>query len=205
VPTRTPSLAGIEALGVAAGRRVQHEQGPAAVPPHLLGGPHQRSAEPATAGSPVDEHLGQVGPVLLVVRLVEHELDGADDADVVLRHEQRALAGRDTGGHAAPERLRLFRRQRVHEADRRAAVDTVDQHVGQRFDLLVVDRFQSPDLHRTVDIRTATAALCDDESMPEVFATERCRDRALQKCGFVEEGRGQSNSGAQAVSSGTRS
>jgi hypothetical protein len=68
----------------------------------------------------VDEHLGQVGPVLLVVGLLEHELDRADDADVVLRHEQRALAGRDTGGHAAPERLRLFRRQRVHEADRRA-------------------------------------------------------------------------------------
>ena len=41
--------------------------------------------------------------------------------------------------HAAPERHGALARQRVHEAHRRAALDAVDQHVGERVDLRVVD------------------------------------------------------------------
>jgi len=32
----------------------------------------------------MDEHLRQVGPVRLVLRLVEHELDRADDSGLIL-------------------------------------------------------------------------------------------------------------------------
>ena len=67
----------------------------------------------------------------LVLRLLEHELHGADDAARVLGNEQRAAAGADVVGDAPPEGERPGHRQGVHEAHRGAAFDAVDQHFGE--------------------------------------------------------------------------
>ena len=94
----------------------------------------------------MDEHLREVGAVRLVLRLREHELDGADDAGVVLGDEQRPPPGLDVGSDAPPERMRALGLERVEEADARAAVDRVDQQLGETRDLGVVDSLQAPDL-----------------------------------------------------------
>ena len=74
---------------------------------------------------------------LVTHREFENALHGADDAAlVVLRDEQRTLAARHAIGDLAPERDGLGPRHRLHEADRRAAFDAIDQHVGQRVDVL---------------------------------------------------------------------
>ena len=109
-----------------------------ACPRRLLGGPHQGRADAALSGLAVDEHLGDVGPVRLVLRLLEDDLHGAHDlsARPILRHEQDALARSDALGDALPERIGPLSGQRQHEADRGAALDAVDQHGGQGADLL---------------------------------------------------------------------
>ena len=53
-----------------------------------------------------DHHLGDVGAVRLVLRLLDDELDGADDAGAVVGDEENPLAAVDAGGDAAPERRR---------------------------------------------------------------------------------------------------
>jgi hypothetical protein len=57
-------------------------------------------------------------------------LCGADDRTIgILRHDERALAARHAGGNVAPEFHRFSQRHWPHEADRCAALDTVDQHI----------------------------------------------------------------------------
>jgi hypothetical protein len=53
------------------------------------------------------------------------------DRAVLLGHEQHALAARGAVGDLAPERAGAVARERAHEADRRAAIDALDQHVGE--------------------------------------------------------------------------
>ena len=106
---------------------------------------HQRRAEAAPAGAAMDEHLGQVGAVRLVLGLGEHELDGADDAGVVLGDQQRAPPRSHVVGDAAPELLRPLRLEGMEEADARVAVDRVDEDARERRDLGVVDRVEPAD------------------------------------------------------------
>jgi len=55
----------------------------------------------------MDEHLSTGRPGRLVLRLVEHELDRADDSGLILGHKQWRLPAATPGGDVAPERLRL--------------------------------------------------------------------------------------------------
>jgi hypothetical protein len=93
----------------------------------------------------MDEHLGQVGPVRLVLRLGEHELDGADDAGVVLGDQERPPPCSDVVGDAPPELLRPLRLEWMEEADARVAVDRVDEDARERRDLCIVDRVEPAD------------------------------------------------------------
>jgi len=70
----------------------------------------------------------------LVLGLVQDELHGADDRAglAVLGDEQDALAARDGTSDAAPERFRAGAVERLHEADRRAAVDDIDEQRRER-------------------------------------------------------------------------
>jgi hypothetical protein len=79
----------------------------------------------------VHQHLGHVGAVRLVLGLFEDHLHGADHALGVLGHQQHAFASRRAVADAAPKGQRAFARQGLHEADGRAAVDAIDQEVGQ--------------------------------------------------------------------------
>ena len=81
----------------------------------------------------------------LVLRLLENELDGADDPDLVLRDEQRPPAGDHILGDALPELLRTVWGERVQEAHTGVAVDRVDQDVRESPELRVVDRVESSD------------------------------------------------------------
>ena len=93
----------------------------------------------------MNEHLGQIGAVRLVLGLGEHELDRADDAGVVLRNQQCPPPCGNVVGHAAPELLRSGRLEWVEEADARVAVDRVDEDARERLDLRVVGRVEPPD------------------------------------------------------------
>ncbi len=79
----------------------------------------------------------------LVVRLRQHELDGADDALSVLGDEQRAFAGVHAVSHLTPEGPRPLGRERAHEADACAAVDAVDEQRCQPLDLRLVESVQA--------------------------------------------------------------
>ncbi len=57
----------------------------------------------------------------------------------VLRDHERAVAGGDPRRDAAPERDGALARERVHEAHRGAAVDAVDQDVGEAGDMGLVE------------------------------------------------------------------
>jgi hypothetical protein len=91
------------------------------------------------------EHLREIGPVRLVLGQIEHELDGAAYAVLVFGDEQRALTPRHAVRHAAPERERLVPRHRLHEADRRATLHAVQEHIGQACQGRLVHRLQPPD------------------------------------------------------------
>ena len=93
----------------------------------------------------MDEHLRQVGAVRLVLRLGEHELDGADDAGVVLGDQERPPPCSDVVGDAAPELLRPLRLEGMEEADARVAVDRIDEDAREACDLGVVDRVEPSD------------------------------------------------------------
>ena len=94
----------------------------------------QRNAK--AAGLAMDQHLGNIGAMRLVFRLRGDELDRADHLSVaVLGNQQHTLAPRHTIGNAAPESTRLVARDRQHKTHRRAALDAIDQHIGQRIDV----------------------------------------------------------------------
>ncbi len=79
----------------------------------------------------------------LILRLLEDELHGADDAVGVLGREQRNFTLRHAMGRAPPEVLCLRRRQGVHEAHRRAAVHAIDQQFGESPNLRLGDGMQA--------------------------------------------------------------
>ena len=132
-------------LGVAARDRVEDEQRLVAVAGEGFRGTHQAFAEAPSTRSMVDEELDQLGSMRLVLGLGEHELDGPDDARIVLRNEQRPVAGGHVIGDLGPERVRGRRGKRGHEAGRCAVVDAIDQDVDQTVDLGLVDREESAD------------------------------------------------------------
>ena len=90
------------------------------------------------------QHLRQFGAVGLVLGLVEHQLHGATEALRVFGNDQGAFARGHPVGHAAPEGHRAVARQRVHEAHRGSALDTVDEHGGELVDLRVIQRMYAP-------------------------------------------------------------
>jgi tetratricopeptide (TPR) repeat protein len=102
-------------------------------PRHVLGRPHEGGTHAPSARMAADQHLGQVGPVRLVLRLVEHQLHRPHDlaAGPVLGHQQGALAAGHTLGDALPEGLGLPAVERRHEADRSPARHAIDEDLGQ--------------------------------------------------------------------------
>ncbi len=90
------------------------------------------------------QHLGKIGAVRLVLGLLERELDGADDAARIFRHQQSAAPAFGVAGDAAPERHGLGQREWMHKAHRRPALDAVDQHQGERLDLAIADAAGQP-------------------------------------------------------------
>ncbi len=91
----------------------------------------------------MDEHFDQVSAVGLVFGEIEDELDGAAEAERVFGDEKGAFAGGNAGGDGAPEGDGAVACEGVHEADRSAAFDAVDEDVRQRFDVRVIDRMQA--------------------------------------------------------------
>ena len=63
----------------------------------------------------------------LVIRQAEHELYGPDDLALVLGHQNGALAAGRRLADPVPVFERPDYRKGMHEADRRAAVDAIDQ------------------------------------------------------------------------------
>src|SRR5262245_49107772 len=100
------------------------------------------------------EHLREVAAMRLILRLGQDDLHGADDPRLVLGGQHEALPARDAGGRVAPEGVGLGASHREHEADRRAALDTVDQHVAQPLDLALADgpQMANPDGVRHVHL-----------------------------------------------------
>jgi hypothetical protein len=148
-PTR-PARTRVEALGIAAERRVEHEQRAAARPGGFLGRGHQCHADAAPARASVHQELSYIGAVRLVGRQREPELHGADDAAGNARHEQRGLAPRDFPGDFREERLGVLMLVRRHEAHRRAAGDAIDQNLCELGEIRCGDGFNDSDFGRRV-------------------------------------------------------
>ena len=92
------------------------------------------------------EYLREVAAVRLILGLSQDHLRGADNRSRgVFGAEHDALAARHTRGRAAPECVGLCAGHRQHEADGRAALHTIDQHVAQSFDLALPDRLKTTD------------------------------------------------------------
>ena len=83
-------------------------------------------------------------------------MDGADDPALVLGDQESPLAGRHAIGHATPERHGLGLVERMHEADRGAVVDAVDQEIRQGVDLGVVDRVEGVGWSRRGECSTSS-------------------------------------------------
>jgi len=113
----------------------------------VLGRPHQRRADAAPSRAAANEHLRDVGAVRLVLGQMKDELHRADDGAgrAVLGDEQGAFAALDAGGDAAPERLGASEVQRMREADRRVAVDDVDEQRREPGDLGVAGLREAAD------------------------------------------------------------
>jgi hypothetical protein len=94
---------------------------------HGFGGAHQGRREALTAGAAMHQHLRHVGAMRLVLGLVEHQMHGGAEAMRIFGDQQRALARGQVVRHITPERSGAVAQQRVHEAHRRTAFDTVDQ------------------------------------------------------------------------------
>lgn len=95
-----------------------------------FGGAEQRRAKAAAAGLPVNQHFCHFRTVRLIVEWSKHDLNGAEDGtDRVRRAQNDALAARHARRDAAPERVCLFARQRLHETDGSATLDTIDEQI----------------------------------------------------------------------------
>ena len=133
-----PAEARVEPLGVAAGHGVEHEQRPAAL---ARASPRRRASAPrrgpggARGGAPASSRCrrGAAGSRAGRARAARcRTMPLSSSATSSARSPSR-----DARGDAAPERLGASRRQRVHEAHRRAAFDAVDQHARRARDLRV--------------------------------------------------------------------
>ena len=91
----------------------------------------------------MDEHLRDVRAVRLVFGLGEKQLRRPANSAVILRDQQRSAARSHLLRHLTPERHGTFACKWVHEAHGGAAVDGVDQQVGEFFDVPVVDGLDS--------------------------------------------------------------
>jgi hypothetical protein len=96
----------------------------------------------------VHEHLGKVGAMRLILGQIQNQLHRPTDPVRVFRYEQCPLPLRHTVRHATPEGQCLVARHRLHEADRCAAVDTIDEHLDQPLEGCVIDRRKPPDRPR---------------------------------------------------------
>ncbi len=85
----------------------------------------------------VDQHLGEVAAMGLVIGLVEHDLRGTTDAVAIFGDQKDALAGVDVIGDATPERCWRDRAAADHEADRRAIRDAIRHHDRQGVDVSI--------------------------------------------------------------------
>jgi hypothetical protein len=141
-----PALPCIEALGVAAGR-IEHQQRLASAESTALGGGEQRCANTPPAYSSKHEHLREVAAMRLVLRLIQNDLNGADDVPAASSAASTTRSPRATlAEHAAPVRLRFGARHREHEADGRATFHAVDQHLAQPLDLAITDGLKTSNL-----------------------------------------------------------
>jgi hypothetical protein len=91
----------------------------------------------------VHEHLGQIRAVGLVLGLIEQQLDGAAHPLIVLGDQQGPLPRSHPLRHPPPEGDGPLPAERMHEADRGAPLDAVDQHLGQPIDLGIIDGEQA--------------------------------------------------------------
>ncbi len=103
------------------------------------------------------QHLGKIGAMRLILGQRQDQLRGAADSVLVLGDDNRALAGLDAPGDAAPEGNRLVAREGMHETDRRAAVDHVHQYIREAFDLRIANGMQAADLKGGHDVLSGLA------------------------------------------------
>src|SRR5258708_36502301 len=84
----------------------------------------------------------------LVLRLIHVDMNRADYAcRCVFGGEQDSFAASDTLGRPAPEPLSFSLGDWVHEANRRAALHAVYQHLGKPLDLALIDGIQTTTLN----------------------------------------------------------
>ena len=94
-----PAQTRIKPFGVTAGHSIEHQQSPAGTPCLDLDGAHEGGSDATPTGGAMHLHLGDVGPVGLVVGRGEDELNSADDGlgSGILGHQDDALTPRGAG------------------------------------------------------------------------------------------------------------
>ena len=111
------------------GSRIEHQNRFAVGSGALFDGLHKRASDAVAAGAAVHEQLRDIGPVRLVLRPGPEDLDGAHDLFAKLSDEQFTTAREHVVARGMPETPGLGALEREHEADGRATLDAIDQHL----------------------------------------------------------------------------
>ena len=134
----------IKTGGITVRNAVEHEKQLAGLAGGRLGCLHQGRTQSASTCPSMDEHLRHVGSVRLVLRLIKQHLYGATDPLSVFSDDQRSSSGFNVVAYSPPKRCGPIVRQRLHEADRSAAVYAVDQDADQRINMFTFELVQTP-------------------------------------------------------------
>jgi len=105
----------------------------------------------------MDKHLGDIGTVGLVVGLRRNDLHCADDAACVAGHEQHPAATCHVVAEAPPKSHRFVAGEGMHEADRCASGDAIDQNVRKLFRVGIRKRRQKADSYIVASSRHDTS------------------------------------------------
>ncbi len=88
----------------------------------------QLRADAPAPRATMNEHLGDIAPMRLILRLRPDHLRSADDSPLIFGNDDDAFSTLRARRHFAPERFGFRVGHRQHEADGCATFDTVDEY-----------------------------------------------------------------------------
>jgi hypothetical protein len=92
----------------------------------------------------MDQRLCDVRAMRLVLRLLQDQLHGTAHAARIFSDQQGTCTAANPLCHATPKGGSPLARERVHETNRRATLDAVNEYVGEAVYLRIIYSVQAP-------------------------------------------------------------